>query len=52
MEANLQSIALQVMYLHGMLEEEEVADKWLHAIWATKGWMKLPPAVVVLGKPG
>lgn len=51
MESVPQSVALQILYLHGMLEEEEVMEKWMLAIWANKGWMRLPPSVVVFGRP-
>lgn len=50
METNPQNVALQILYLQ-MLEEEEVAEKWMLTIWANKGWMRLPPKVVVFGRP-
>lgn len=50
MEPTPQSIALQILYLHGMLEEEKMSKKWELAIWGKSGWMKWPPVVVVLGK--
>lgn len=41
MEPRLQPIPLQVLYLHQMLEEEEMMEKWLLAYGGTGCWMRL-----------
>lgn len=58
MQPSPQSIALRIVYLHEMLEDEKTSEAWLFAIWGTKGWMKLvrgplgaTPALVEFGNP-